>query len=218
VMECLPASREKPLPKAIAINLLSQPRLFWALSRMPFLGIGTTGWKAPLAMARASAGFGALGTACLDAYLQRREYYRRLTAGYRSLMDCCDPERIRMPAPASGHPGLPTRFPLLVRDPDLRAGLLREVNRNFGGVTGMYPDTMDRIPGAPADLAAGGEFPGARRVAAEILTLPVTAELMGRERSYFDCLMGVLEGYGAMTSRPAEGRNLPAEDRSLAPP
>lgn len=217
-MESLPESRERPLPKALAINLLSQPRLFWALSRMPFLGIGTTVWKAHLSLERAAPGFGPLGTACLEAYLQRREYYRRLTAGYRALIGRCDPERIRLPASGGAHAGLPTRFPLLVRDQALREGILREVNGRFGGVTSMYPDTMDRLPGAPARVGGGREFPGGRRVAGEILTLPVTAELMGRELAFFDCLMSVLEGHGALTHRPAEKGSLPPEDWAPAAP
>ena len=200
--EALPESPVNPMPKALAINLLSSPRLFWALSGLPFLGIGSCVWKAPLEYARLSARFDRLGTACLEAYRQRRDFYRRLIARYRSLVWACDGDWLHSPGAGASHAELPTRFPIMVREKSLRQGLLREVNIRFGGVTRMYPQPLHRLSGAPGDIAPGSDFPGARRVAAEILTLPVTAELIGREDAFFDCLKGILERHGALRHKP----------------
>jgi DegT/DnrJ/EryC1/StrS aminotransferase family protein len=220
----LPAGQGRILPKALAINLLSHPRLFWALSRIPFLGIGSTEWHRPLAYARLSAGFPAPGSACLEGYLQRRHFYQKLIAGYQSLIGACDASRIASPGTAfegaeSAHAGLPTRFPILAYDPDLREELFRGINARFGGVTRMYPAILSRLPGAPPGLedAGGGGFPGARRIAGAILTLPVTAELMGREERFLDSLAGILERSGALRARPTVAFTNPDPARDWSP-
>lgn len=200
VLGSLPISRAHPFPKALAINLLSQPRLFWALTRLPFLGIGATVWNAPLGFERLSPGFGPLGSACLEAYLQRRDFYRGLIARYRNLMADCDGDWAY--SPSAPRAALPTRFPVLARDQALRDDLLRIANARFGGVTRMYPAILPELPGAPKGIG-GGAFPGARRIADEILTLPVTAELMGMEERFTGCLEEVLSGHGALRKRAA---------------
>lgn len=198
VLESLPVNRDRTMPKALAINLLSQPRLFWALTRLPFLGIGATIWHAPLSFAAMAQGFGPLGSACLEAYLQRKDFYRKLIGTYRALVRRCDPGLVATPSPS--HAGLPTRFPLLVKDAALRESLYRGANARFGGVTRMYPETLPRMAGAPAWIGDGAEFPGAQSVADGILTLPVTAELMGREDRFEECLAGILEDGDAVRS------------------
>jgi dTDP-4-amino-4,6-dideoxygalactose transaminase len=213
--DALPESPANPMPKALAINLLSEPRVFWALAGMPFLGIGACLWKAPLSFAKLSPRFDRLGTACLEAYRQRRAFYRRLTAKYRSLILACDGDWIHGPGLGLPHAELPTRFPIMVRDRSLRETLFREMNSRFGGVTRMYPQPLPSLPGAPdgfgRDAALQGFFPGAKRVAAEILTLPVTAELIGREDRYVDFLAGILERYGALR----HPRRVPSVPRSF---
>jgi dTDP-4-amino-4,6-dideoxygalactose transaminase len=200
--ENLPESKVNPMPKALVINALSHPRIFWALAGLPFLGIGSCVWKAPLAFARISPRFDRLGTACLEAYRQRRDFFRRLTARYRALVWACDGERLQSPGSGSPHAELPTRFPILVRDRELRESLFRKANLRFGGVTRMYPAPLQQIEGAPPGLAHGTDYPGAREVANGILTLPVTAELIGREDRYLQCLTEILSEHGALRHTP----------------
>lgn len=220
----LPVSGARPLAKALAINVLSHPRLFWAVSALPGLGIGATLWDAPLAFARLSPSFPRLGSACLEAYLQRRSVYRGLLARYRALARACDPERLRPVAAgqngvaagsapddtATAADSVTVRFPLLFGDSGLRERFYAAVRGRFGGVTRMYPSILTELPGAPRDLAgAEGDayapqaFPGARRVAREILTLPVAAALMGREDGFLACLEAVLRKEGAVVSEVA---------------
>lgn len=198
VLEAMPVSRERTMPKALAINLLSQPRLFWALTRLPFLGIGATVWHAPLSFGAMAPGFGPLASACLEAYLQRRDFYRKLIGSYRALVRRCDPDSVSTPSPV--HASLPTRFPLMVRDAALREALYRGANARFGGVTRMYPETLAHMPGAPAGMGEGAACPGAQSVADGILTLPVTAELMGREERFEECLEEILEDRGVLSA------------------
>jgi dTDP-4-amino-4,6-dideoxygalactose transaminase len=198
LLETLPVSRERVLPKVLAINLLSEPHIYWALSRLP-LGLGKTEWH-DLELARISPDFDEAALACLEAYESRRDYYRRLISGYRALFAACDGDWIAVPAGAAEN-WLPARFPVLVRDARLRETLFAAVDGNFGGVTRMYPDVLGRLPGAPAGFAAGRSFPGAERVAGEILTLPVTAGLSGREDELLDGIADLLEAEGVLRGR-----------------
>lgn len=211
--EALPVSSARPLLKALAINVLSHPRLFWAVTALPGLRLGATVWEGPLRFARISPAFPQLGSACLKAWQQRRAGYRNLIGRYRALASACDPARLRAPVSAAPqeNPSLPTRFPLLISDADLRAGLFRAAQARFGGVTRMYPTVLAELPGAPADLlkAAGAdsetEWPGASRVSREILTLPVAAALMGREDAFLGFLERLLAAKGASPRAQAAG-------------
>lgn len=221
----LPASRARPMAKALALNILSRPRLFWAISALPGLGIGSTVWKAPLRFARLSPAFARTGSACLEAYLQRRQGYRDLGDRYRALARACDPARIRHPSPRTSGRSVPTRFPLLISDPGVRDRFYAAVKTRYGGVTRMYRVILPDLPGAPPDLAGAGEDPrdpgafrGARRVAREMVTLPVTASLMGREEEFLDFLETVLAREGALAAaadwtpageKAAEGHTAP---------
>jgi hypothetical protein len=195
---------------------------------MPGLRIGATVWEAPLAFARLSPAFPRLGSACLEAYLQRRHGYHHLVSRYRALAQACDPARVRHPAvyDAAGAAGpLPTRFPLLFGDADLRERFCARVKARFGGVTRMYPAALPALPGAPRDLAGDGAdaddprlFPGARQVAREIVTLPVAAALMGREDAYLSCLEGILREAGALRGAAATSPDwMPAPGRMPRP-
>lgn len=216
-LAALPESAADPRPMALAINLLSEPHLFWVVTRIPCLGLGRTEWH-PVEPARASPLFDGVGLASLEAYASCRGYYRRLVAAYRAVFDACDGDWIQSPAPAAGS-RLPARFPLLVRDPSLRDRLFREVGMRFGGVTRMYPRVLPDLPGAPAGLPPGDAFPGARRVAREILTLPVTAEMRGVEAAFMACLTDFLAGAGVLRRKPILEPPFGAPSaRPMAPP
>jgi hypothetical protein len=112
------------------------------------------------------------------------------------------------------------RFPMLFPDADLREGFFARVKARYGGVTRMYPSILTGLPGAPAGLAAAegdayapDAFPGARRVAREIVTLPVAAALMGREDAFTGFLEDVLRKRGALRTEAAA----PARDWSPVP-
>lgn len=236
----LPVSGARPLAKALAINMLSRPRIYWAVSALPGLGIGATVWDAPLSFARISPAFPRLGSACLEGYLQRRNGYRALIARYRALALACDPARVRpagtrpeearpegaQPERAGGE-SVPVRFPLLFDDTGLRERFYAAVKARFGGVTRMYPSILSELPGAPRDLIGAdgdpydaGAFPGARRVARGILTLPIAADLMGREDAFLACLEGLLREAGALGTYRADaggGERAPQRERAHRP-
>jgi len=61
------------------------------------------------------------------------------------------------------------------------------------GVTGMYPDPLDRIPALVPHLAAGADCPGAREFCARLITVPTHAGLRGRR---LDALVAELRRLG----------------------
>lgn len=197
----LPESAADPRPMAVAINLLSGPRMYWALSRLPGLGLGRTEWH-DLRLERLSPRFEGVGMASLEAYASCRSFYRRLASAYGALLAACDGDLISAPLPAADG-RLPARFPVLARDGGLREALLRELGGRFGGVTRMYPAILHDLPGAPGSLSRDGGFPGARRIARELITLPITAHLHGRETPFLECLTGILREAGALRRRVA---------------
>lgn len=213
-LAAMPEHASDPRPMAVAINVLSRPRLYWALSRLPGLGLGRTAWE-PLPLERISPRFEGVGLACLEAYASCRPYFRRLASAYRAVFSACDPDFAAVPgsfgtsdpwsagAPP-GHERLPVRFPVLARDPALREALLEGLGGRFGGVTRMYPAVLSELPGAPEGISRGSGFPGARRIAREILTLPIAAAMRGREREFFDGLTGILEESGAFARARGE--------------
>ncbi len=205
--EELPASHARIWPKALAINLLSEPHWFRAVSAVPGLGIGATVWDAPLAFARMAAGFPRLGSACLEAWLQRRDYYRQLMTRYRRLIWACDREAflspMAPPLPPPSTASIPARFPIRIPDAALRAGFFSATRLRFGGVTRMYPSALPDLPGAPPFLDGAGDYPGARVVAESLLTLPITAHLMGTEDRFFEGLADILMGLGVLRQAPA---------------
>lgn len=199
-LAALPESSANPRPMALAINLFSQPRLYWAVSRMPGLRLGRTEWT-PFEPERISPNFEGIGLASLEAYASCRGFYRRLNGAYRTLFAACDGDWVTTPLPGQ-EAGLPARFPVLVRDPRLRETLVGELGRKFGGVTRMYPTVLGELPGAPEGISRGTGFPGARRIAREILTLPLTAKMLGVESAFLLCLAEILDRAGALRSRP----------------
>lgn len=214
-LAALPESAADPRPMAVAINMLSEPHLYWAVSRLPGLGLGRTEWER-LKLERISPRFEGVGLACLEAYASCRGFYGRLVAAYRALFAACDGDWISFPEPA-GDGRLPARFPLLVRDPGLRDALIKEVGGRFGGVTRMYPAVLTELPGAPEGLSAGQGFPGARRVARELIALPVTAALRGVEGPFLECLADVLRGEGALRRVPEPIAAIPVPAPDWAP-
>lgn len=187
-LAALPASSADPRSMAAALNLLSNPRLNWALSHLPFLGLSREPWAASPRLERLSPGFQRVGVAALEAYTRCRPYYRSLIRAYRAAFATQDDGPYTLPGP-SGSDWLPNRFPVRVRDAGLRQALLEELGGRFGGVARMYPE------------APGAEFPGARLVAQELITLPVNAAMRDCESEFLLGLEEILEHGGPRPKR-----------------
>jgi len=147
------------------------PSRYWFLDRLPFLGLGRSRFEPSFPITRLSAYQQRLAQRVLpllDSSNQiRRAHADQLRAGIEGV------EGIEVPRPLeSAHP-VYLRFPILAQDEKHRASLSRGF-RNAGIVASpSYPTAIDDIPGIEPYLSPDQEpCPGARSIAARILTLP----------------------------------------------
>jgi dTDP-4-amino-4,6-dideoxygalactose transaminase len=147
------------------------PSRYWLLDRLPFLGLGLSRFEPSFPITRLSAYQQRLAERVLplldSSNQMRRAHADQLRAGIEGV------EGIEVPRPLEGAHPVYLRFPMLTRDEKHRSRLLRGF-RNAGiGASPSYPTSIDDIPGIAPYLAPDQEpCPGARSIAARILTLP----------------------------------------------
>ena len=191
-LETFPKASRSPRFKALLIHLFSHPAAFGLLSSLPFLSIGKTVWEHPLHFNRIHPEFFKWGSVCIAALESHRDAYAALMEQY--IQSLSGFPKISIPCTAYDRNHLPIRFPILVSDPVLREKLRDRLNKKFGGVAGQYPDILSRLPGVPDEFPKDGSFPGCEQIAREILTLPVTAWLAGKENAFIEKLDAMNQG------------------------
>jgi perosamine synthetase len=155
---------------------LGRPSLYGIPARLPWLGLGETVYHGPAPLrALSAAALGVLERTRLErdreAEIRRRNAARLLEAARFT-------PGVRLVRPASGSvPGY-LRLPLLLAE-GTRAGRLGAESRRLGVMPG-YPLSLDALPGFAERLArsSGAGFPGARALAADIITLPTHSRLV----------------------------------------
>lgn len=170
-------ARAKAVLKAAAYNVALLPAVFRALSAIPALGIGETHFdvdfeRGPIDPAALAIAAAALPRAEAEA-TSRGEVALRLAAtlsegtALRSLL-----------APA-GTRGVYPRLFALAPNGAKRNALLEALRPLGAGVTGMYPSALDQVPGLRPHLRGVDDYPGARKLAARLLTFPTSGSLNG---------------------------------------
>ena len=164
----------KELLAATAQWVLARPDLYSLADALPFLKLGETVYHAPRpphAMPHACAAVAVASWGLAERELQRRREnaIRLLTVvGAR-------PQLTPMQVPLSGRPGH-LRLPLLA-SPEVRARAVSRAARRLG-IMPSYPRSLaDLAPLADRVLNGGARFPGARALAAQLVTLPTHGRL-----------------------------------------
>ncbi|GAB7024005.1 DegT/DnrJ/EryC1/StrS family aminotransferase [Salidesulfovibrio brasiliensis] len=145
--------------KALALCGLLHPRMYWIPRSLPMLKLGASVFD-PGFPVKGLTGFQAgLGLRMLDR-LDELNRCRKRTADelMRRLPGC------EVPRPVSGAAPVFLRLPLL-------NGRACTVAPELG-VVPAYPTTLDGIPGIAPHLARQADYPGAKRLASELVTLP----------------------------------------------
>lgn len=207
----LPEYRFVPLlllaVRTAALAWLQRPEFFWIPRLMPFLRVGDTIFDPSFPMRRFSA---------FQAGLARR-WHERLN-GFRHQRRLSIERWDDLPLPAgisryrgraAGEPVDFIRYPLRVRPPGLWSKILERGFSAGLGIMLTYPDSIDGIPELKGAFA-GQEFPAARRLAHEILTLPVHPLLTEKDRDKIANLVGSLEGSPPAGTEPTAMANSPA--------
>lgn len=181
LLDDTPAATVSLLLKLPVYVVMLRPHLYGLVRRLP-IGLGLTPYDTGYPIAEFSRTLTGLASLQLER-LQELNAVRirnadRLRAHLR------DVNGVTIPKPLADSEPVYPRFPVLV-DPGSRAGLISTLERAGIGATASYPKAMVDVPQVMQRLAPDQrETPGARDVAARIVTLPthgyVPAELPGR--------------------------------------
>ena len=156
------------LARAAAQWALARPALYALPAALPFLGLGETVYRAPSSPGPLSRAAAAVLAAGWEESLREADARRRHAARLLRALRAAGIEAPRPPADAE--PGW-LRLPFVARG-EARARALSPEARRLGIAPG-YPRALCDLPGFGERVANACEaFPGARRLAASLVTLP----------------------------------------------
>ena len=161
--------------------VFSHPRLYALPAVLPFLHLGQTVYQAPRRARRPSAS--SMAAAARTFHLLHHEIEVRRTNGRRLLEAARGGGRAQpVREPEGGEPGF-LRLPVLCRE-EARAAL-PSVAR-FGIAPG-YPAALCDLPGFGGRVVnRKSDFPGARELAARLVTLPTHSRLGERDLAFLE--------------------------------
>ena len=174
-LEALPRPTASREVAAVAASLiyagLLAPSRYWLVDRLPFLELGVSRFEPSFPIARLSTYQRRLAAHLLslvDSYNSiRRRHAERLRSGIDGV------EGIEIPRAVPGANPVYQRFPMLTRDARHRTNLLARLRAAGIAASVSYPAAVSDIPGIARYLAPDQEpCPGARSIAARIITLP----------------------------------------------
>jgi perosamine synthetase len=156
----------------VLLAIFIRPRLYWIPAALPFLRLGETVFPRRISVRRLS-GIKAGALRDWAARLSRSNTLRSETAGYLR-------ERISFPGPGlAAHPYV--RLPFMAASPQEKQRLY-SVSTTCGlGLSLAYPAPVDEIPEIRAAVN-GRQFPTARKVAANLVTLPTHEWLQDKDK------------------------------------
>ncbi|WP_243361522.1 DegT/DnrJ/EryC1/StrS family aminotransferase [Fundidesulfovibrio terrae] len=157
---------------ALAMNVLLRPRLYWIPQSLPFMGLGKSQFDPNFPVLGLGSFQAALGRRMLagldESNSRRRDQARAMLSRLGDMQD-----ELAVPVPGDCSPVYP-RLPLLAGD--------GHADRLGGhGVSRSYPDSLDRLEPLRGHLASASDCPGARRLAAELVTVPTHSYLTGED-------------------------------------
>ena len=155
--------------RAAAYDVALAPPVFHALSRIPALGIGETHFDVDFARGPIDPGAMALAAATLPSAGVAAD--ARAAEALR-LADRLAPCGLRPIMAIDGARGVYPRFFGLAPDAAARDAALAALRPIGAGATAMYPTALDQVPGLRPHLCGVEDYPGARDLAARLLTLP----------------------------------------------
>ena len=158
--------------KASLMTIFVRPRLYWIPAALPFLHLGETVFPKSIPLKRLSG----VKAGLLHNWrrrLNRSNHIRSETSAYFS-------QRLRLQtAYGASHPYL--RLPVLAETPGHKQRLFSMSNANGLGLSTAYPTSIDDIPEI-RPLINGERFPTARRVAANLVTIPTHHWLSAKDK------------------------------------
>jgi perosamine synthetase len=169
-----PAEAFGNFAKLVVYSVFLRPGLYGLMRSLPFTGLGQTPYETryPITtLTRFQSNVAARLMVRLDELNDaRRANAMKLESALRDLPG------LEIPARAAAARAVFARYPLRIREPARRAAAIAQLDAAGIGATASYPKALCDVPEVAARLpAADRECPGARTVAASILTLPTHA-------------------------------------------
>jgi dTDP-4-amino-4,6-dideoxygalactose transaminase len=169
-----PAEAFGNFAKLVVYSIFLRPGLYGLIRALPFTGLGQTPYETryPITtLTRFQSNVAARLMSRLDALnATRRANAGKLEGALRDLPG------LEIPARPAGAHAVFARYPLRFRDASRRAAAIAQLDAAGIGATASYPQALCDVPEVAAKLpATDRDCPGARAVAASILTLPTHA-------------------------------------------
>lgn len=169
-----PGEQTTNLLKLGIYSIFLRPALYPLVRALPFTGLGHTAYETHYPITRLSRFSSAVAERLLTRLDELGSARRRIAAGLERALEGLP--AIELIRPLQGAIAAYARFPLRIRDPAARAGLIAALDRAGIGASASYPSALADVPEVRAKLPpADTDCPGARRIASTILTLPTHA-------------------------------------------
>ena len=153
----------------VCYKLFLNPNFYWMADSLPFLELGVSKFDPCFSMKKLSgyqANLGELLLRRMDSINQERR--KKALVWNEKIKDL---EGLYRPVPLEGSYPVYTRFPVLLEKRDNQ--FTRQDSNRKLGMSGMYPQTVDKIEEVKSILINGEEnFPDSEKAAKGLVTLP----------------------------------------------
>lgn len=156
--------------KLSVYRAMIDPRRYWYLTKIPFLGLGLTIYDESFEIEKLTD----LQTVLLSDMILELDRINSVRArNAHMLIDRLNSLDLLIPGSSSKPLPFYLRLPIIMPDRETREEAVRRLRRNGITATSMYPRKISDIPGIGPKLAESQtEFPGADTVVERLLTLP----------------------------------------------
>jgi perosamine synthetase len=176
-------SRSIGLSSAVQTALMGvfiQPSLYWLPALLPFLELGASIYDPKFRLEPMSRFQETLAVRLLPGLKKLRALRERNANRLKQALE--EFKGIWVCWPKLGHVGGFLRLPILVQDPAARARILVGLQRQGLGATAGYPVPLSELSDLkPFVAASDAEFPIAKRISEQLVTLPTHSWLLKRD-------------------------------------
>jgi dTDP-4-amino-4,6-dideoxygalactose transaminase len=163
-----------------AYSFLFHPRLYWIPASLPWLHLGETVFSLEIDLSKEHPAVTRLGNVMREYFDRVRALRVNLTRLYLERLSSgpgCD-----LPSGVTGDESIALlRFPILMRDGEMRNAVLDASRRGGLGLSGMYPEPLDTLKGLEGVFPEDRSFPHASDVSRRLLTLPLHEYVTGED-------------------------------------
>jgi dTDP-4-amino-4,6-dideoxygalactose transaminase len=159
----------KLLFQAVALTIFQRPSFFWLPKSLPFLRVGDTIYDPTFKIRRLS---GLQAGLAKNWKVKLSEYSKPKHASATRWSSIFDTRAISVYASRNGEQPSFTRYPIRLQNIKTWKRLLKQSEKHGLGIQLTYPDSINGICELAAQFASK-DFPAARKLVREILTLPV---------------------------------------------